>query len=240
MIAPVRGNAQPETPDARDPFFPAYLGFTAGAVDVTGWLTLGGLFTAHITGNLVVMAANLMDGRAIHLAQVVSVPAFALIAAAIGLAARPWIRSELEPTLLGLQLILLALAGVVACVTRASLTPFGVHGLVVAMLAVAAMASQNALLHLSRQGAPATAVMTGNLVVSTLSLVSFLTSHGAERQKALAQGRSTWPVLAGFLTGCAAGAGAVRLWADAAWFVAVLATALIWILRPLVRRLQTT
>ena len=39
---------------------PAVLGMTAGAVDVTGFLALGGLFTAHITGNLVILAAIML------------------------------------------------------------------------------------------------------------------------------------------------------------------------------------
>ena len=37
---------------------PFVLGATAGAVDVIGFLALGGLFTAHITGNIVVLAAH--------------------------------------------------------------------------------------------------------------------------------------------------------------------------------------
>ena len=41
---------------------PAVLGMTAGAVDVTGFLALGGLFTAHITGNLVILAAHYITG----------------------------------------------------------------------------------------------------------------------------------------------------------------------------------
>ena len=37
---------------------PAVLSTTAGAVDVIGFLALGGLFTAHISGNLCVVAAH--------------------------------------------------------------------------------------------------------------------------------------------------------------------------------------
>ena len=45
-------------------------------VDVTGWLTLGGLFTAHITGNLAVIAAATVDGDAILPSQLLAVPVF--------------------------------------------------------------------------------------------------------------------------------------------------------------------
>lgn len=41
---------------------PAVLSTTAGAVDVIGFLALGGLFTAHISGNLCVLAAHYLTG----------------------------------------------------------------------------------------------------------------------------------------------------------------------------------
>jgi uncharacterized membrane protein YoaK (UPF0700 family) len=41
---------------------PAILSTTAGAVDVIGFLALGGLFTAHITGNVVIVAAHYVTG----------------------------------------------------------------------------------------------------------------------------------------------------------------------------------
>src|SRR5271156_4065914 len=39
-------------------WLPVVLSTTAGAVDVIGFLALGGLFTAHITGNVVVQATH--------------------------------------------------------------------------------------------------------------------------------------------------------------------------------------
>ena len=41
---------------------PAILSTTARATDVIGFLALGGPFTAHITGNLVVLAAHYLTG----------------------------------------------------------------------------------------------------------------------------------------------------------------------------------
>lgn len=42
---------------------PTVLSTTAGAVDVIGFLALGGLFTSHITGNVVILAAHYVTGR---------------------------------------------------------------------------------------------------------------------------------------------------------------------------------
>ena len=43
---------------------PVVLSLTAGSMDVIGFLGLGGLFTAHITGNLVIVAAHVVTGEA--------------------------------------------------------------------------------------------------------------------------------------------------------------------------------
>lgn len=43
---------------------PTVLSVIAGSVDAIGFLGLGGLFTAHVTGNLVVLVAHLAIGAA--------------------------------------------------------------------------------------------------------------------------------------------------------------------------------
>jgi uncharacterized membrane protein YoaK (UPF0700 family) len=43
-------------------------------VDVIGFLSLGKLFTAHVTGNLVVIAALLVRGGPPNMAQILAVP----------------------------------------------------------------------------------------------------------------------------------------------------------------------
>ena len=61
---------------------PSVLSLVAGSSDAIGFVGLRGLFTAHITGNLVILAAHVVDGGTAPLAPMLSVPVFM---AALGL-----------------------------------------------------------------------------------------------------------------------------------------------------------
>jgi uncharacterized membrane protein YoaK (UPF0700 family) len=50
------------------------LSVIAGSVDVIGFLGLGALFIAHITGNLVILAAKIAAGEHASAAHCLSVP----------------------------------------------------------------------------------------------------------------------------------------------------------------------
>lgn len=227
-------DAAPAVTPSESVLFPAFLGFLAGLVDVTSWLLLGGLFTAHITGNLVVIAANVFDGRDLHFAQVLAVPVFILVVAFLGRHVRRtgMATTRMVPLFLALQTVLLVVAAVFAIWSLPSHEPKGWAAMLVAMLAVAAMATQNTLLHVSRAHAPTTAVMTGNAVACTLALVTMATK-GPDWQKdhaaALAQWRATWPIAVGFLSGCVIGSLAAKLLADGSWLIAAAVSAVIWI-----------
>src|SRR5580704_10820254 len=58
---------------------PVVLSTTAGAVDVIGFLALGGLFTAHITGNLVIVAAHYVTGGFSEVGPLLAVPVFIVV-----------------------------------------------------------------------------------------------------------------------------------------------------------------
>src|SRR5215813_4604320 len=90
---------------------PALLSVIAGTVDVIGFLTLG-LFTAHITGNLVVIAALLVRGGPLNISQVLAVPIFAAAVAAVWGIAKALERSgnALARPLLLIQFLLLMCA----------------------------------------------------------------------------------------------------------------------------------
>ena len=88
---------------------PTVLSIIAGSVDAIGFLGLGGLFTAHVTGNLVVLVAHLAIGSRAPLANILSVPVFVAALGSTRLLAGVLERigfASLRPLLL-LQLLLL-------------------------------------------------------------------------------------------------------------------------------------
>ena len=211
--------------DAHDRL-PPVLSVIAGMVDVIGFLSLG-LFIAHVTGNLVVIAAQLVRGGPVHLTQILAVPIFMMAVAAAWLIAKALDRQG--PALLGplllAQFLLLAGVLVLSVVGEPAANPHGFLAGVTAMVAVSAMGCQFALLRLAVTGAPSTAVMTGNVTSTILGLLDTLS-----RARPLAEGSDerltgTVKVLVGFFAGCVAGAAAVSFLGDWAWSLPVVLAA---------------
>jgi len=209
----------PSVPSRFEKWLPTLLSVIAGMVDLTGFLNLGNLFTAHITGNLVVVAALVVRGAQMNPAQVLAIPVFMLAVAAVWLLARTSGRRgpSLARLLLLTQFLLLASVLIFSAITKPSINPHGLMAGITAMIAVSAMACQFTLLRLAFPVAPSTAVMTGNLTNTVLSLVDSLsrTHHlmagDAERL------RGSSHLLIGFFGGCIVAAGAVSLFGDWAW-----------------------
>src|ERR1700730_18590297 len=140
-------------------------------VDLTGFFTLGNIFTAHITANRVVAAAAAVRGGPMNLAQALAILVFMLALAAVWLIARASDRRGpvLARLLLLVQFLLLTAVLVFSAVTRPSANPHGSIAGIAVMIAVSAMACQYALLRWAIPGAIAMAVMTGNLTNTVLS-----------------------------------------------------------------------
>jgi uncharacterized membrane protein YoaK (UPF0700 family) len=188
---------------------PFVLSLIAGSTDTVGFLTLNGLFTAHITGNLVVLAAHVIAGDPAILSYVLAVPVFMLVLLLTRLFASRLERrgtAPLRPMLL-LELLLL-IAFLACCVTRRQ-RPDASSGvtIIAGMFGVAAMAVQSALAQISLTKTASTAVMTTNVAHFMLALGEALAGGN---QAAMANARRRmihiFPVLVGFVLGCALGA----------------------------------
>jgi uncharacterized membrane protein YoaK (UPF0700 family) len=134
---------------------PAVLSSTAGAVDVVGFLALDGLFTAHITGNVVIVAAHYVTGGFSEVGPLLSVPVFVAVLGGVTMASVAAERAghgSRRPLLVFQAVLLAACLGLgvgFGPITDAD-RPIAV---LTGMLAVAAMASQNALVKLALPGA---------------------------------------------------------------------------------------
>jgi uncharacterized membrane protein YoaK (UPF0700 family) len=187
---------------------PLVLSLIAGSTDTIGFLSLNGLFTAHITGNLVVLSAHIINGDPAIISYVLAVPVFALV-----LLLTRMIASALEQagsaTLQALLLLeLLLLIGFLDCCVICGQRFDANSGIAIAagMLGVSAMAVQTALVQISLTKAPSTAVMTTNIAHFMLALGELLTSRDetvitSARKRAI----HIFPVILGFGIGCALG-----------------------------------
>ena len=219
MSSPVENHSRRNLVPAVDSCFgtrtlPFLLSVIAGTTDVIGFLGLDGLFTAHITGNLVMLAAHVVSGGAAPLAAMLSVPIFMTVLGlsrllAAGLEALG--HASLRPLLL-LQFVLLV--GFLAlCIPAGSrLESTAPIAIVAGMLGVSAMAVQNAMVRISLKGAPATAVMTTNITLLVIDLGDMLIARDRrEVARARSRARHTWPAVLGFAVGCTLGAACEML-----------------------------
>jgi uncharacterized membrane protein YoaK (UPF0700 family) len=197
---------------------PFVLSVIAGSTDIIGFLGLNGLFTAHITGNIVVLAAHMVAGDPTIFSYILSVPVFMVVLLLTRLLAAVFERSGISTLQSLLLLQLLLLVGFLALGVTAG--PWkdanAVLAIVAGMFGVAAMAVQNALVQISLKNSPTTAVMTTNVTHFMLDLGEVLAGRDqAEIAKARHRAMHTLPVILGFVIGCALGAAceaAAGLW----------------------------
>src|SRR5882762_8550087 len=190
---------------------PPLLSVIAGMVDLTGFFTLGHIFTAHVTGNIVVAAAAAVHGGPFNLAQALAIPVFMLALAVVWSIAQASQQRgpSLARLLLLVQFLLLAAVLIFSVITKPSTSQHALMAGIAVMIAVSAMACQYALLRLAIPGAISTAVMTGNLTNTVLSLMDLLSSRHVLPQVDAGRLRRSLHLLLGFLAGCVVATAAV-------------------------------
>ncbi len=150
------------------------LAFTAGFVDTAGFVGLFGLFTAHVTGNFVLVGASIAGSATGVLGKLLAFPMFVLSVALATVFLNDCRRRNRNaaPAMLMVEAVLLTAflaAGV-------GLGPFesGNQSLAIftGMIGVAAMAVQNAASRSVFSSLSPTTVMTGNVTQMVMDAVS--------------------------------------------------------------------
>jgi uncharacterized membrane protein YoaK (UPF0700 family) len=188
---------------------PFVLSVIAGSTDVIGFLGLGGLLTAHITGNLVILVARFVANESVPLSYLIAVPVFVMVLGLTRLLVAVLEHlgiASLVP-LLFLQFLFLC-AFLANCLCAGShVDPNTASMIFAGMLGVSAMAVQNALVRISIRGAPSTAVMTTNITAFSIDVGEIWLGKDVKRTAAArARAKHTWSAIVGFVIGCALGA----------------------------------
>jgi uncharacterized membrane protein YoaK (UPF0700 family) len=194
--------------ESADWLLPTILSTTAGSTDVISFLALGGLFTAHITGNLVILAAHYVTGKFGQFGPLLSVPVFIVVLGLVTFAsvARP------TPTARRAMLILQAVFLICFLGFAVAFGPFPNPDSAIAvftgMLGVVAMAIQNGVVRQALPGSPGTAVMTTNITRAAVDLARLARGHavGEERLQIRHRANVTLLSVIGFVVGVILGA----------------------------------
>jgi uncharacterized membrane protein YoaK (UPF0700 family) len=199
---------------------PALLSLNGGFVDTIGFLGLQGLFTAHVTGNFVTLAATLVSGTHGVIAKILALPEFVVVVIAarlLGAALRARGLPALRLLLVAKVLFLLAFF-----VLAVALGPFPDSDAPVALLTgfagIAGMAVQNAVQRVHYATLPPTTLMTGNTTQAALDAVDLIHGGGDPATTRARFGRTVTSI-GWFACGC--GLAAVLYYWIGFWSLAV-------------------
>jgi uncharacterized membrane protein YoaK (UPF0700 family) len=190
------------------PTLPTLLSFNGGYVDTVGYLSLQGLFTAHVTGNFVTIGAALVFGTSGIIAKLLALPVFCIVIVATRL-----VSFNLPPrwpvleTMLTLKLILLLIAAVLAITIGPFANGDSGPAIMMGITLVSAMAIQNAAHRIHMGTAPPTTLMTGTTTQIMIDIADMIRGRqGPARDAVLARLRRMCVAVASFAAGAAAGA----------------------------------
>lgn len=153
------------------------LGCVAGYVDTLGFIALFGLFTAHVTGNFVLIGAGLADpSRASILLKFLAFPAFIAGVAVARLLIAACQANKWPGLILSLLLQLVLLCGFMVCGWFASPVGSDVSSfaMTAGLLGTAAMGVHSATSRLLLAHLAPTSMMTGNVTQLVIDSVDVL------------------------------------------------------------------
>ena len=191
------------------------LAFIGGWVDVATFVGLGHLMAAHITGNIVLLAADLQNGFGdTDLVKLIAIPTFFMAVVLF-----TWVhdrhvvrarsREARMPWIFLIEALMLLVSGAIAALTTTGKVPvpFGL-AVAISVPAVVAMACQNAAHRLYPSLGAATTVMTGNIAQFFIDWTRRVRpSPTVPKGEVLPAGERSLPILIlAFVLGCAGAA----------------------------------
>lgn len=181
--------------------FTFLLAAIAGYCDTVTFMAADTIFSAHVTGNFIIFAYQMVKGSGSHAwIKLLTFPVFILAVMTGG-----WISNQ--RTLLGAQGVILLLAGTLACIFglySTTLKEWPVY--LTAMLVVFAMGLQNAFGKLfSRLTYGPTTMMTGNVTQASLDMGTLFRMQMKDAAT-FQHLKNELTTIGGFLAGCIAGA----------------------------------
>jgi uncharacterized membrane protein YoaK (UPF0700 family) len=178
--------------------------FAAGFCDTLTFVAAGELFSAHVTGNFIVFAYDLI--KHINPQGWQKLLTFPIFVIAVMLGGRIAKRSTNMYMLLILESALLIISGVLSAVFLTAGQDTGWQVQLITGLIVIALAFQNTFGKLYNKATYGlTTVMTGNVTQASLDLIRGLTTSPADNE-IWASFKKQITLIVGFLTGCLAGA----------------------------------
>ncbi len=190
------------------------LSYCAGFVDTCVFVGVFGLFTAHVTGNFVLVGSELVHRGSDVLAKLLALPAFVFGVVATVHARDALHRAGLQriaPLLVVEAILIFACVGFIASMGHPGSADDRV-AILVGIVASAAMGLQNALMRIELPNLPSTTVMTVNVTQVTIDAVKLLQATGPTPQDhqvhaaTVARFGRMWPPILTFTLGAASGA----------------------------------
>lgn len=195
------------------------LSFVSGFVDTAGFIALFSLFTAHVTGNLVLAGASLADsgGYGNLLGKLLMLPVFVFSVAFTSYGIK--YKGATIRQLVWIEALCIGCFAITgSLLLKQGASPLDSHISMVASFAVIGMAIQNAYMRKLLSSYTPNTVMTGNFTQFSIDLFNLADYYFYRRRRAAPvmiepvwnSFRKFGLVLMGFLAGCAAGAYLVK------------------------------
>lgn len=189
------------------------LSFAAGYVDVVGFAALFGLFTAHVTGNFIMIGVQLIGASEGLLTKLLALPTFVVAVGGARLLETALRRrgAPVVAVLFAVEGVLLALFMATGLAAAPLTDPSAPLVVLCGLLGVAAMGVQNAMSRTILSDAGPTTIMTGNttqIVIDAVDLPGATPEARAAIQRRLGK---MLPAVVGFAAGAVIGAYGFKL-----------------------------